>query len=182
MNKRGKAMTDREILTWREEAGEDLWNERLAGDEGGTWLVGEDPNMCCIALYLIGKINGDFKLFSSYADLEDPVRRENVFETAAAAKVAAEAAYHRLIPTKFWHVVCDEESFFVGKLNRDHRPGCPVVVQAGAYLGCPASEAPTQWLIERGLLVKRGNRYALTSKAEAILNEQFAKAGDGMKG
>jgi hypothetical protein len=164
MNERGKAMTD-DKLTWHERPGEDVWKERPAGDDGSTWLVGEDPDMCCFDLYWIGRVNGAFKLFARYAAPDDPVRRENVFVTVSDAKAAAEAAYCWLSQTKFWDSFLEYECYLVYKLERDHRPGCPWAARAAALLGCPEGEPPTRWLIEHGLLVKRGDGYALTSKA-----------------
>jgi hypothetical protein len=86
-----------EMLTWEERPVEDVWEKRPPEDEGSKWQVGEDPHMCCIDLYLIGWVDGAFQLFPRYADPEDPVRRDDVFETVFDAKAAAEAAYGRLI-------------------------------------------------------------------------------------
>jgi hypothetical protein len=168
MNERGKAMTNK-MLTWLEWPGEDVWKERPAGDDGGPWLVGEDPCMCCIDLYYIGRVNGAFQLFANYyAYPGDPVRRDNVFVTSSDARAAAEAAYGRLIRTKDWGYILEAECYTVDKLTRDHRPGCPLPSRAAAALGCPEGEPPIRWLIDHGFLVKKGNRYALTSNAEEI--------------
>jgi hypothetical protein len=155
----------REMLTRQERPVEDVWKKRPAEDEGSTWLVGEDPHVCCIDLYLIGRVNGAFQLFATYADREDPVRRDDVFETVFDAKAAAEAAYRRLIDTKFWGIILDDECVILNKLERDHRPGCPNAARAASLLGCPESEPPARWLIERGFLVKSGHGYHLTEKA-----------------
>jgi hypothetical protein len=124
-------MTD-ERLQWEERPAEDVWKERPAEDEGTTWLVGDDPHMCCLDLYCIGKVNSDYQLFARYAAPDDLVRRDIVFATVSDAKAAAEAAYWRLIQTKFWSVYLDHECYIVSKLERDHRPGCQHAARAAA--------------------------------------------------
>jgi hypothetical protein len=109
-------------------------------------------------------------LFPRYADPEDPVRRDDVFDTVFDAKAAAEAAFGRLVQTKFWDNIVADECYIPYKLERDHRPGCEHAARAAALLGCPEREPPTRWLIERGLLIKSDHGYALTTKARAILN------------
>jgi hypothetical protein len=157
------------LLIWEERPTEEVWNERPAGNEStATWLVGEDRHMCCIDLYVIGERNGAFHLITRYASPDDPIRPDDAFATIADAKAAAEAAYHRLIDSKFWDVLLCHEAYIVNKLEREHRPGCQRAVQAAARLGCPEGKPPTQWLIEHDLLVKNGDRYAFTAKAQAL--------------
>jgi hypothetical protein len=119
-----------------------------------TWLVGEDPNMCCRGWYFIGEVNGEFHLVAHYACPGDPVRDDPVFATLADAKAAAEAAYDRLIDTKFYDVITAPEHYIINQLERAHRPGCPLAAKAAALFGCPEREPPHHWLIANGFMTE----------------------------
>ena len=86
-------------------------------------LIGQDPNVCCLNLYAIYKEDRVLLEFA-YAAPDDPIRRDDTFATIADAKAAAEAAYRRLVETKFWGVVLDADAYIPEKRKRHHGPGC----------------------------------------------------------
>jgi hypothetical protein len=164
------AMTTKELLTWGEQKpAADVFAKIPDEYQGTTWLVGEDSSMCCRPWYFIGEVNGNFHLDARYARPGDPVRDDPVFATLAEAKAAAEAAYYRLIQTKFWDNIATYECYIINQLERAHRPGCPGAAKAAALFGCPEHEPPHQWLIANGFMTQRSDGgFAFTTKAEAV--------------
>lgn len=149
-------------LTWRD--GTD--------DNGKPIALGEDAvGMCCLSLYAVGKASGGFWVKARYAYRDDPIRRDEVFATIEDAQAAAEAAYDRLLMTKFWDVLLCHDCVIANKLERKHRPECETVPRAAALFGCPANVSAIPWLIEQGFLVENGDGYGLTEKANRLLYE-----------